>query len=265
MFRVFQILVITILTAALTGCGQQQEKPIWEGLKIGDLAPILGPSPIPAFKTIAFDVHIIDIPAMNIDILDQIWTRLQERQIQFDNANVFKANSFIARFGQLPVWDDIRELLIVANGKKLKTSTLIIPVDQSENLPIKMLYDRQTIFYVSNEGVMEGTDIGPGSVVLRLNARNIGNQRGTCQVKIEPVYSPPRTKFASKTKRSRRKGEIFFDGMAFNLDMSDGDFVLLGPEKYEKYRITLSSLFFSKDKPRETVRIYLIVCTKINE
>ena len=265
MFRIFRILVITILIAALTGCGpQQQEKPIWEDLKIGDLAPIVGLPASPTFRTIAFDVHIIDIPAMNIDILDKVWAMLQERQIQFNNANVFKANSFIAKFGQLPIWDDIRELLIIANGKKLRTSTLIIPADQSEVLPIETLYDRQTIFYVSNEGTMEGIDIGPGRLVLRVNARNIPNQRGTCQVKIEPVYSPPYTRFVSKTKRNR-KGEFLFEGMAFNLNMSDGDFVLLGPEKYEEHRITLSSLFFSKDKPRETVQIYLIVCTKINE
>lgn len=263
--QVYRILLPLSVILILTGCTQQQEKPIWENIKIGDLAPLGGLAAVPTFKTINFDIHIIDIPATNIDVLEKIWPMLQDRQIRFNDSATFSANSFIARFGQLPVWNDIRELLIAANGKKLKTASLLISADQDEVLPIAKLYDRQTTFYVSVKGTMEGVDIGQGQLALRVKAESIPDKRGVCEVRVEPVYLSPAAMFISKTKKSRKKNELVFDAAAFKLQMSDGDFVLLGPEKYEQHRITLSSLLFSRDKPKEIIRVYLIVCTKINE
>jgi hypothetical protein len=72
--------------------------------------------------------------------------------------------------------------------------------------------------------------------------------------------------------------EFPFSAAAFGLKMSPGDFILLGPKEYISDQTALGGLFFSNPKgslflneterkPLErkpAVRIFLLVCTRIN-
>ena len=73
MVRVFGILVLSFLAAVLTGCGEHEKsKPIWEGVKIGDIAPAK-PTKSKGFqliKTANFDVYVFELPAKNVSSLD---------------------------------------------------------------------------------------------------------------------------------------------------------------------------------------------------
>ncbi len=269
------------LPFCLTGCGGPEEnEPIWQQFKIGDLAPshsAKGPDG-QLLKTANFNVYIFEIPAENISVLDDIWRMLYSKPLQFNNYEVFKANSFLAGFGQAQMWSKIIDLLLAADGKGTERVSLLLPDGRTNDLPIARLDNEQSIFYISTEGSMEGVSIGPGELTLRMKAEKIPGSRGVCKMSAVPVFSPPKRSSIPLLSGREKSGEFLFSSAGFILKMSPGDFVLVGPDEYDRGQTTLGSLFFSKPegslffnelerkapKLKPSVRLFLIVCTAVN-
>ena len=273
--------VFCLLFSALTGCTAPEEEPIWENVKIGDLAPRSGGKPpsVRLVKTINFDLHIIEIPAENIDKLDDTRKTLYTKPLQFNSPHAFGANSFSVCFGQIRMLDKIYNLLLAASGKIIAKVSLMLADGLTETIAITGLDGPRTIFFTSTYGSREGANVGPGILALRLKAQTIPGSRGVCNVTAYPVYSPPIIKSAIPQLDARTKLREFpFSAAAFALKMGPGDFVLLGPKEHISDQTALGGLFFSNPKgslfiskterkPPErkpAVRIFLLVCTRTN-
>ena len=266
MTRAFQFMVLSCAALVLTGCNApEKDQPLWQQVKITDLAPSRGTQRPGArlLKTMNFDIYVFEIPAGKIDILDDVWQMLYTKPLRFDDYDAFGANSFSVGFGQTRIWNKVADLLRAAGGKKVETISLLLPDGQANDVAIAILDNEQTIFYVSTEGSMEGVTVGPGAVALRIKAEKIPASRGVCNVSALPVFSPPISSSIPQLAAREKSREFLFSSCRFGLKMSPGDFVFLGPEKYEEHQITLASLLFSRVKPEPAVRTYLIVCTRI--
>ena len=278
---VFCLASLVFLTFCLIGCPGPEEEPIWEKIKIGDLAPRRGGKPPAArlIKTINFDLHIFEIPAENIDKLDDTRKNLYTKPLRFNSLHAFGANSFSVHFGQIRMLDEIYNLLLAANGKIIAKVSLMLTDGLPESIAITGLDGPRTIFFTSTYGSREGANIGPGILALRLKAQTIPGSRGVCNVTAYPVFSPPIIRGAIPQLDARAKrGEFPFSAAAFALKMGTGDFVLLGPKEYISDQTALGGLFFSNPKgtlfiskterkPPElkpAVRIFLLVCTRTN-
>lgn len=298
MIRLLQIVVFSCVATFLVGCeAPEEDRPIWEQVKIGDLAPIhSGKRPSQQLlKTINFDFYIFEMPAENINVLDDIWQMLQSihfarsrkmgalytRPVKFNDYDAFGANSFSVGLGQIQMWNEIGGLLDAGGAKRMPTLSLLLADGQSSDLTITNLYREQPVFYISPGGSMEGVTIGPGKLVLRIKAEKIPGLRGICNVSVHPVFSPPIRSSILPLAARAKAGELAFISAGFGLKMSPGDFFLLGPEKYISDQISLGSLFFSKPegslffskseagpfgKPerKPAIRIFLLVCTSMN-
>ncbi len=278
MVRALQIAVFCGFALLLTGCNNSEELPIWEQVKIGDLAPIDNNTQTDTqrLKTINFNVYIFEIPADEISTMDKVWPMLYTQPLRFNNPDAFSENSFMVGFGQIPMWSRVANTLRSVNGVQAGTISLLIPDGQSNDVAIRALNPEQTVFYISNKGTMEGATFGQGGLGLRIQADKIPGSRGVCTVRVLPVFSPPRR--SRIPLLSGGGGEFLFESSGFRLNISPGDFVLIGPEKYDSGHATLGSLLFSKPqgslffnelerKPpelRKAVRLFLIVCTSIN-
>jgi len=281
MIRAFQIAVLGCLCFCLIGCTGPEEEPIWEKVKIGDLAPHHSGKPPSAWfvKTINFDLHILEIPADNIDKLDDIRKTLYTRPLRFNSLHAFGANSFSVHFGQIRMWKEIYGSLLSTSGRKLAKVSLMLADGQDESIAITGIDGPRTIFFTSTYGSREGANVGPGILALRIKAQKIPGSRGVCNVTAYPVFSPPMIKSSIPQLDARVKlREFSFSAAAFGLKMSPGDFVLLGPKEYISDQTALSGLFFSNPKgsiffseterkPSElkpAVRIFMLICTRIN-
>ena len=283
---VFGLVSSVLLSFCVIGCVGPKEEPIWEKVKIGDLAPRNGGKPPQArlLKTINFDVHIFEMPAENISKLDDIRSGLRADypgHLRFYNRHAFSANSFSACFGQIATWNRIGDLLLAIGGQKIAHVSLLLTDGVPESIVITGLDGPRTIFFTPiGIGVSrEGANVGPGILALRIRAEKIPAFRGVCNVNACPVFSPPITVSAIPQLAARAQlREFLFHSAAFGVNMSPGDFVLLGPEKYIEDQTALGGLFFSKPegslflnrmerKPPErkpAVRVFLLVCTGIN-
>jgi len=261
MIRLFQIAVFSFLLFHLSGCNAPDEnQPIWQNIKIGDLAPSR-PDKRPgsqALKTINFNVYIFEMPAENVTALDDIWPILHTSPFRFNDYDAFKANSFSVALGQTHIWNKLNHLLYAAGAKTMQTVSLLLLNAQSNDLTVARLYAEQTIFHISSDGSMEGATIGPGKLALRIKAEKIPGLRGLCSVNVQPVFTSSLRSLIPQLPARAEPGELPFTSAAFALKMSPGDFFFLGPEKYVDDRITLPSYFFSRPAPSPGVRMFLI-------
>lgn len=290
MIRVFQMVVLSGVCLLVTGCKilpstslktGEKNKPIWEQVKIGDIAPSADSEQSkPQFlKAISFDVHIFEIPAENINKLDDIWKILYVQPLRFRDYKAFRANSFFVRFGQSPKLNQLLDLLHAADGQKVLTVKLL-PVDNQANDVIATRLDSpQDILYVSRDGLPDKASVGPGLLCLRIRAQRTSGSRDMCSIIAEPAFSVPINSPVQDLAERVQRHEFIFDALAFGLKMSLGDFVLLGPERYISDQSTLGGLFFSKPKgslffgetllkPPElkpSVRIFILVYSGISD
>ena len=282
MTRLFKIVALSCVGFLLTGCNTpEKDDTLWQNVKMSDLAPSqktkhLHGQPI---KTVSFDVHIFEIPDANVSELDDVWQMLYSKPLRFNDYGAFVANSFSVGFGEIQMWDKIGNLLYVAGGKKVKTTSLLLINGQVNDVTVVRFRKEQAIFYISTDGSMEGATVGPGRLVLRIKTEKIPGSRGVCTVDTIPVFSPRRSSSIPQIAARAKYRRFFFVPAAFRLKMSPGDFILLGPKKYLSDQATLGSLFFSnpegslffsksEHKPPErkpSVRIFLLVCTGIRD
>ena len=280
MIRVFQIVVFSCVCLLVTGCKiPEKNKPIWEQVKIGDIAPTTGSEQAGTrfLKTINFDVHIFEIPAKNINKLDDIWEILYTQPLRFQDYKAFRANSFVVRFGQAPMWNQMLDLLCAADGQKVITVKLLLADSQDGAVVVARLNTKQEVLYISSGGLTDKTTIGPGILSLRVRAQKTPGSRDMCSIIAEPAFSLPINGSVPDLAERAQRHEFIFAPLAFGLKMSPGDFVLLGPERYISDQGTLGGLFFSEPKgslffgenelkPPElkpAVRVFILVCTSI--
>jgi len=249
------------------GCRSNSRERIWENVKLGDLAPARGRNrPVQqGLKTVNVVIYTFEIPADNSDALNAIWPLLYTEPIRFRDAQAFEANAFVLGFGQMRMWDAIADLLRTAGGRKVESSTLLFSGSRANDLVVAVFSRRQEIFYVPAGGSTQSLSAGPGKVVLRLTAEKIPDQRGVCKFRAVPVYSPPRLRPIPQLANREKSYEFVFESLGFEVTLSPGEFVLLGPEKYVRRGGTLQSLFFSTGRPMPRVRTYLFVCTAVND
>lgn len=281
MTRTLHIAFVGCLGLCLVGCDKPEEtKPLWEQVKIGDIAPSGDGkrSMAQMLKTINFGVHIFEIPAENVDALDDVWYTLPTGPLRFNNHDVFRDNSFSVRFGRVRMWNRIQNMLYAANGQKIVTVSLLLSDGQHNDLIVRGLDTEQTVFYTAVTGSKERASVGPGVIALRMKAEKIPGSRNLCTLIAYPVFSLPATSAVPQLSDRAKRREFLFPCAAFGLKMGPGDFVVLGPEEYISDQTALAGLFFSKPegslffstterKPpeiRPAVRIFLLLCTEIN-
>jgi hypothetical protein len=273
------ILCLLSSVFSFSGCTKPEpEIPVWEKVKIGDLAPQDGGKTQQAelLKMTRLDVHIFEIPADNIDEIDMIRKKLFIRPLQLKDYEAFSANSFLVRFGQVDLWRQTNDWLLGAEGRNLANVSLMLADGEAQTITITGLDRPQPIYYTAADGSKKGANVGPGIFGLRVNADKIPGSRGVCNLVAYPVFSPPMQGAIPQLKAVGKSREFPFTCAAFGLKMSPGDFVFLAPKEYISDQTALGGLFFSnprgglffsKTKSPEykpAVRIFLLVCTGIN-
>lgn len=275
----YSVFCLLFFSFCLVGCtNHEPEPPIWEQVKIGDLAPYDTGKTKQAelLKMTKLDVHIFEIPAENIAELDKIRKKLFIRPLQLKDYKAFNANSFMVRFGQVDLWRQTNDWLLGVEGRNIANVSLMLADGQAQTVAIAGLDRPQTIFYTATNGSRQGANVGPGIFGLRIKAEKIPGSRGVCDLVGYPVFSPPTESTIPQLDARGKLREFPFTSAAFGLKMSPGDFVFLAPKEYVSDQTVLGGLFFSNPRGglffsktkspeyKSAVRIFLLVCTGIN-
>jgi hypothetical protein len=254
-----------------------REQEIWEGVKLSDLAPPRNDRLPPAqvLGTVGIEIHTMDVPAANVDRLDDLWQMLSPGTIRMSSYNAFTENSFRVKSGRTEMLDRIRQLLADADGRPVATTSLVLPDNDKTDFPIAELPAGRAIGFVGSNLTKQSVTVGPGVLALRLRAEPIPWARGVRKIIAYPAYTLPLGIPIPELQAGARQREFYFAPAAFALQMAPGDLVVLGPDEYTGERRTLGGLFFnnpagtvffnpSKRLPparKPAVRLYILVCT----
>ena len=264
MIRLFPFIVFVVIFFLLAGCEGDKDKPIWEDVKITDLAPSYrGAKPDRHLQTIDFDVYIFEMPAEAVTVLEDVWPVLSTQPLRFNNQDAFSSNMFSAGFGRGSMWDKAAQALRSGGAEKIRKVSLYLFDAQANDVIISRVYGKENMFYLTAQGRREQIAVGPGAFVLRLKAERIAGAKGVCNVSVVPVFSPSAASSIPQLAARIKAGEVPFEAVGFELKMSPGDFVFLGPKKYVSRRAGLSGRFFSRAGDEPAVRTYLIVFAAI--
>ena len=257
MVKILNIVIYFCIAASFSGCGPaEKEKPIWQGIKIGDLSPLKNSRKNFLLKTINFDVYTFEMPKSNIGFLEEIFSLFYTEPILFNDPAAFGANSFALGLTGMEQWDSIAELLDAAEGERIEKITLLLSASRIENINIKMLDFGKDISYFSSAHQLETISPGAGRIVMRIEAERIPGSRGVCALNVKPVFVP----------LSSKQNEYMFTPLSFTVRISPGYLLFLGPAESVGPKDSLSNLFFSKKGEygkTEYIKTYLLVCTGI--
>lgn len=278
--RALCLLFSVLCSLFLCGCGEPApEVPVWEKVKIGDLAPYEGTRPAPPqmLKSVNLEVHVFEVPADNINKLDKIRKTFFVRPLRLKSYPSFEADSFLVRFGQGERWRDIQDIVAAAGGQRAaNVVSLMLPDALPETIAVAGLDRPQSVFFTAADGSRQAANIGPGVLGLRVQAETIPGAKGQCSVTAYPVFSPPARRTVPQLNLRAKMREFPFTTAAFGLNMAPGDFIYLGPKEYLADQAALGGLFFSnpqgslflsKTEPAEfkpSVRVFLLLCTGIS-
>lgn len=255
------------------------EEQIWARTKIGDLAPQES-LPAPQFFTsVAMDVHVLELPADRLDRLDDLWAILSAKPVHLSSYSGFTENSFRMRAGRVEHWEQISLLLTDAGAQRVGTVSMIVPSNDTADLPIADLPAARQITFVGNNLARQSANVGPGVLALRLRAEPIPWARGVQKIIGYPTYTIPVVSAIAALQEKARQNEFYFAPAAFAVQMAPGDLVVLAPDRFTGERLSLGGLFFNKPEgtlffnpaartPPEVkpaVRVYILVCAAVNE
>ena len=263
MNRLYPIIVLMLGVFCICGCNEPQQEPAPDplaGITINDLAPTT-PEQIP--PQITFHVLLFEMPAENSYLIEQIFGGLYQRPIHFVDYGMFQANALLVGFGRTDMWNRVAQKLIQGKAEKMIVGTLIIFDEIGENIAAVPVSHEQTIFYTDAENNLVGHSLLDGFLVWNIRARPFGSVGGVAQVNIEPVFRSGMDILFARVGEKNKPDTNEFAFAGFDLQMTIGDFVILGPAEYQSDQITLSSLFFTPQKDEPVIRFYLIVCTGV--
>jgi len=268
MIRAGLIIAVSGTILIVLGCvDQSADRPVYEQVKIYDLIPSLSAPTQPQQQgLIELHTHIFELPAANLPLLADLWNSvLSDSPLKYRSAKAFKASGFVAAAGTLNTWDEIDQVLRAAESKKARTVSLLLFKTQSDYVSAASVEDERTFFYVEANGKVAGLSLSNGLVAFRIKVQGIPGTRGAARMSLQPVFRCPVAGRTGKLATRTSYEDIVFDSIGLEMQISPGQFILLGPGEYGGGQMSLSRLFFSHSKPRPTARIYLVLCRSISD
>jgi hypothetical protein len=271
-------LVLLCLSTAFLGCKRPaQEPPIWEQVKIGDLASAQSPKQdMPVLNALKIDVHVYSVPAHNIEQLRDLWEPLQLKGMRYTDQQAFRDNGFRTARARITVWDTLAQALARIQAQKVRTISFMLSQDEDNDLPLAGLHRPQDITFTGLDGSEERILIGPGIIAWRLKVERIPSNPKESKFTAYPVFKLAGVKPMRYQTRLIESSQIAFLTAAFSVRMGYGDLIVLGPEESLGDASTLGGKFFgipnyvflglNKNEPVKScpaVRVFVLTCSGI--
>ncbi len=260
----------------LNGCLEKKEEKIWEQVKIGDLAsPTMTGRPASIseqkLKATSLAVDVLQIADSNNNVLDELWQLVRTRPIKFNEQKAFKANQFSAGLVNQEMVARFADFVRKANAQKHMTITRMTTIsmllfdEQPDSFTLALLEKEQDVFYVPSRGPNAGVTVGPGRIALQMTTTKLGGLRGIRNVKIVPVFEPLVGNTFAQFSKTKESDKLKFDDLAFELKISPGDLLIVGPTSHIPNQSTLAALAFIEPALPDLAKTYVIGCTSIND
>jgi len=258
------------------GCKQQiQEPPIWEQVKIDDLAS--APSPdqgAPTLNALNIEVHVYSIPAQNLKKTKDLWEPLRLKGLRYKNQQAFEANGFRAARARITAWDTLASALSRVQAQKLRTVSFLLSQGYDGDLPLVNLNVPQDVTFTGIDETAQHILIGPGTIAWRLRVEGVRASPKETRLTAYPVFKLAGVRPMRYQTSLTEASQIAFQSAAFTVRMGYGDLIVLGPEESLGDASSLGGMFFGipyhvflgldENEPVRScpaVRVFVLTCS----
>jgi hypothetical protein len=254
----------------LGGCGKSQNRtdkvPI-DGIKLGNLAT--GPDEAMPPR-IGFRVFTFELPAQQVDLLKETFALMSKRQIRFADRDAFEANGFLAGFGTQQDWPALSVEMDKLVARRTATRNVVVYEAAGDDISVTLLNSTHDVAWIEAGGKAVRDTFAVGRFTWMLKARPLESVRGVAQVQISPVYKLGTQSFLSHLAQVR--DHTAFSAAALDIRMGPGDYVLLGSAGepaglggQSTAPFTLNRLLFYPAERPEMMRLFVVLCTRIDD
>lgn len=272
---------VTVIASAFfllfPGCSGEKENtpqpPPPNLIKVGDLAPVKPPVPAKLIQTVELEFCILEMPQRNIQwLFSEVWPLLYDRPVRPNDPDVFAANLFQFGFGEQQMWHTIATLLESADTIVERRTKIKLDFGQFDELVVDRIDTKMNLFYLRSNLEIEPFHIDRGQFVFKVTASPEPGIRGICRLQATPVYMPFRL-----PDKPEAKEDISIESLGFAVNMSPGDFFILGPkpdfatvlqnETAETGATGEKSIahFLFTDPQKSKIRLFAVFCTGISD
>ena len=242
------LIILLFALLILTGCTESKKKQTDTSsssstLKLGDIQPLFKPAHP---GEIIITAIVYEIPEKNKKYIDQIFKELSKQYLIFTDLDVFEMNGFRAGFGMQKDWPSITNNLYLASAQNIVSSNLIFIDSSSSDVPVGNSYDSQTFYLAKKADNYELIKLSEGQLAWKVSARALPKKQGMGLVQIKAIHEEEVLPALAKVPGYETVGETAFHDIAVKLNITPGEFVVIGPDMKESERITLSELFFQR-------------------
>lgn len=205
----------------------------------------------------------VEIPAKELDATANIWTHLNESQIDAETSLRLSRNGLRVGVASLSAYEPIRVILeSIPRHRATQPPPLSVPA----GLPLVLEMDAephdQTVFCVGTDGVLSGGTWTGSRSVLRVtynalprDARRMRFAASPEIVQREEGYRWIRTEAGLWQQPNEKR--FVFEAAGFSVELDPGDFVLIGPSELSRSNGIVGGALLSREYEGE--RYYSIV------
>ncbi len=271
MARLLQILFVCSVLTLPAGCENAPKKADTKGIKIGDLEPTGRRAQTKPLHTTNIEVIRYELPADNIASLESAWQALTPGTLRYNEPNGFAANGLRVAMGKFTAYGKLTDLLRAANATKRPPTSLLITDNQPGMLNITRMPDRQIVSFIDRQGKVRQTEVGPGIIGLQIFTRQINSfsapsdiyTASLASVRVVPAILTSTEGTAPAIAEQLSGHDLRVYSAGFSAIMKPGEFIMVGPAEYKQDETTAAGRFFTRQDPKPTIRVLLLVCVSI--
>ena len=244
------IIILPLFLLLLSGCQEKQQttserpKAPIAGIKLSDIQPEFG---IQQPTEMTIRVFTYEIPARNSMFIEELYDELSKHYLKFPDIRVFEENGFEAGFGIQKTWSVLANKLYMASAKSIITNDLLFIDTSSNDIAIDSTRQGQIFFLHKRSNQPELIKLPAGQLVWEINARALTERKGVGLVKIEAAHLKDVLPTIKKIPGYEQSGQTTFNDISIKLNMSPGEFVVIGPKIEDNDQIRLSNLYFERE------------------
>jgi hypothetical protein len=274
------IVIVVIILLNFLGCSPKKGKtpqtpPPPTNIRLGDIVPVRPPAATKPMQTVEFEFCILEIPQRNIDRLAiDVWPALYTKPVQPNDHEAFIANSLKVGFGERQMWPTIAEMLESAGTILERKTRLYLDFGQIDEFVIDRIHTKTNLFYLQPNLEIKSLLLDRGQLVLKVKTSPVPAVRGLNQLQATTVFMPIKR---TEEKNSTEKQDITIESLGFSVNMSPGDFFILGPQP--DYAVVLQdeiteansageksiANFLFAEPEKSKMRIFVVFCTGISD
>ena len=219
-------------------------------------------------RVLRLRVAVVDVPIGLSSASEDVWSTVDEDVVSPVQSVNFTANGLRVGVGSLEQWDRLAGALGELAGRPVRQTITIGALSQPITVALKERQGPKTLFIVHRDGTLSGRDIPAGDYLLAMLCATKPGQLNQLTITGQPQIRSRRRRarirnVQGRTSVARRPTLTGLESMTFQLTISTGSFILIGPSGRASEPNTVGHQFLVKTKGGLPVETLLILIPEI--